>query len=336
MQSMPYISIVVPVFNAQRYLSQCIDSIVRQGRDDVEIILVDDGSTDASSMLCDQCEKDNPSMVTVIHQRNQGPLIARVRGFEKASGQYLISADADDLFLPGALKEISNVLHKFEPDVLMWGFTSSDSLLEKEIEMQDPLPVAKEEALRLLCETWDYNSMWIKAVKRSCSCTDVDYSDYVGMTLCEDFLQTLFVYDRANSFLETKSPLYFYRPNPTSTTHSGFKDSHYVDVVAAMQKATRFAENWESQFSRKNYVRGIAAKSLYSIVNYARDLSIDGKFDKLQELRASSFFCGSCSVCGAIKLLRPDRRLEVYLIKHGFFRVMRALSMLRLRLSSNL
>ena len=335
MQSTPFLSIVVPVYNAQCYLRQCIDSLIEQKCDDIEIVLVDDGSTDSSPAICEQCKKDNPTIVTVIHQRNQGPLIARVRGFIEASGAYMIAMDADDMFLPGAIKEICRSLRLVEPDVLTWGFTSSYRSLQRGVAPQNPSSVKKEEILELLCKTWDCNAMWAKAIKRSCLCLDVDYSCYSGMTLCEDFLQTLFVYDRAERFFQIETPLYFYRQNPASTTHSVFTSSLFGDVVSAMQCAMEFAEKWNRQYSRQDYTSGIAAKSLYSIVNYARDLSICGEFNQLKELGSSSFFLRNCSVNSAMKRLRLDRRFEVYLIKHKMVKTLRFLSLLRLGLHSD-
>lgn len=92
---MTFISIVIPVYNAQEYLSQCVDSVKEQTFQDWEIILVDDGSTDSSPELCDQLALSD-SRITVIHQPNAGTSAARNTGLDAASGTYVTFMDNDD------------------------------------------------------------------------------------------------------------------------------------------------------------------------------------------------------------------------------------------------
>ncbi len=92
---LPVISIIVPVFNVERLLSKCLDSLLMQNFQNMEIILVDDGSTDASSIICDQYAATN-NKIRVIHTVNQGPGSARNTGIEHASGIWICFVDADD------------------------------------------------------------------------------------------------------------------------------------------------------------------------------------------------------------------------------------------------
>jgi len=94
-ESLPLISIIVPVFNSAQYLEKCFDSIARQTYGNIEIILVDDGSTDNSGQLCDEyAQKDK--RVIVIHQENQGLAQARNSGIEASRGEYMMFIDSDD------------------------------------------------------------------------------------------------------------------------------------------------------------------------------------------------------------------------------------------------
>lgn len=90
------ISIIVPVYNAEKYLQNCVDSILNQTFGDVEIILVDDGSIDGSSLLCDSFAQQD-CRVKVFHQSNQGVSSARNKGIDNAVGQYVTFVDADDI-----------------------------------------------------------------------------------------------------------------------------------------------------------------------------------------------------------------------------------------------
>ena len=92
---MAELSIIVPVYNNKNYLMQCIDSIINQKLRDIEIILVDDGSTDGSGAICDKyCDLDE--RIQLIHQENRGCLYARLQGLKESSGEYVGFVDSDD------------------------------------------------------------------------------------------------------------------------------------------------------------------------------------------------------------------------------------------------
>ena len=93
---MPKVSVIVPVYNAEKYLSECVDSILAQTLRDIEVLLVDDGSTDGSPVLCDNYAKKDPR-IKVIHKANGGVSSARNMGLSIASGDYFAFVDSDDI-----------------------------------------------------------------------------------------------------------------------------------------------------------------------------------------------------------------------------------------------
>ena len=95
------ISVVVPVYNVADYLPACLDSILSQDYDALEVILIDDGSTDASGAICDDYAARD-SRVRVIHQKNGGAAAAKNAGLRAAGGEYLSFVDSDDYLEPGA------------------------------------------------------------------------------------------------------------------------------------------------------------------------------------------------------------------------------------------
>ena len=92
---MPKVSVIVPVYNAEKYLQECVDSILRQTLADLELILVDDGSTDSSPAICDRYAEQD-ARVKVIRQANAGLSAARNRGIEVAAGEWVAFVDSDD------------------------------------------------------------------------------------------------------------------------------------------------------------------------------------------------------------------------------------------------
>lgn len=91
----PLFSVIVPVYNAEKYLSRCIDSILNQTYQNFELLLIDDGSKDKSGSICDKYEKKDPRVIA-IHQSNSGPGTARNNGLHNAKGRYIIFVDSDD------------------------------------------------------------------------------------------------------------------------------------------------------------------------------------------------------------------------------------------------
>ena len=120
---MPFLSIIIPVYNKGQYLNKCIQSIVEQSFTDWEIILVDDGSTDSSPTICDQWSAQDVR-IHVIHQRNAGVSTARNNGVKHATGEYIQFTDADDWWDSDSLHklhlELTNIV---EPDLLIFGLT---------------------------------------------------------------------------------------------------------------------------------------------------------------------------------------------------------------------
>ena len=102
-------SIVIPVYNVEQYLNECVDSILSQMNDinnDCEILLVDDGSTDGSGRRCDKYQRENSEIIKVFHKKNEGLLATRRFGYKKASGDYIINCDSDDMLECGMLLKI--------------------------------------------------------------------------------------------------------------------------------------------------------------------------------------------------------------------------------------
>lgn len=118
---MKLLSVIVPIYNAEKYLKTCIDSLVNQTYEAKEIILVDDGSTDSSSSICDEyCEKFD--FITAIHQKNAGVMAARNNGLDIAKGDYIILCDADDGLDLDAYEIMINALESTGSDVSVCGF----------------------------------------------------------------------------------------------------------------------------------------------------------------------------------------------------------------------
>lgn len=110
------ISVIVPVFNVEKYINQCIDSILNQTYHDIEIILVDDGSTDSSGKICDEYQKKD-NRIIVIHKSNGGLSSARNAGVEIATGEYISFIDSDDWVENDFLESLYNCCIMYQAEI---------------------------------------------------------------------------------------------------------------------------------------------------------------------------------------------------------------------------
>ena len=125
MDNQPKVSVIIPVYNAEKYLRECLDSVVNQTLREIEIICVDDGSTDASlEILEEYAAKDN--RVKVLRQQNQYAGVARNNGMAAASGEYYMFLDADDFFEPELLEELYTKAAELRADVCLCGADKFD------------------------------------------------------------------------------------------------------------------------------------------------------------------------------------------------------------------
>lgn len=115
------LSVVVPVFNVEKYIRQCVDSLLSQTEQDIEIILVDDGSTDNSGKICDEYAHKN-ECVKVFHKKNEGLVSARKYGYSIANGQYVGNVDGDDWVEPDMYEKLLNVAEQTNCDIAQSGY----------------------------------------------------------------------------------------------------------------------------------------------------------------------------------------------------------------------
>ena len=203
-------SIVIPVYNVEKYLDECMQSILQQTKtinDDCEILLIDDGSTDKSALICDNYAKQYPNIIKVFHKENQGLLATRRYGFQKSSGAYIINCDSDDFLENKMLKLVKQIIIKYKnPDVILMNYYRYDGK-NKTIEYKNVFSdkqdsyVLKETVLREYMSDHSIVSMCEKVVKRSCIEVNRDYAEYGRLSTGEDTLQSIEIFSKASTFV---------------------------------------------------------------------------------------------------------------------------------------
>lgn len=146
----PLLSVIIPVYNAAPYLKKCLDSVVKQTYENLEILLIDDGSTDESPTLCDKYAVAD-DRIKVIHKKNEGLVRARKTGVSYATGEYITYVDADDWIDIDAYEKILNSLLKNNADLILYGLTEEyeDVSVEKANLFEEGYYAGKEIAEKL-------------------------------------------------------------------------------------------------------------------------------------------------------------------------------------------
>ena len=203
------ISVIVPIYNVENYLKECIESIISQTYTNIELILVDDGSTDKSGEICDKyAEKDK--RIEVIHKKNAGVSAARNTGLESASGEYIAFVDSDDYIDKTMLEVLANLLEMNEADVAMCAFerfsvpkTEKGNMEIKTFDRDELI----EFFVKRLGEYYIVNSVWGRLYKAEV----IKELRFKEGRINEDILYTAQVLLTVNKAVYTLEKLYHYR-----------------------------------------------------------------------------------------------------------------------------
>lgn len=223
----PLFSILIPVYNVEDYIKDCLNSVLSQETKEYEVILVDDGSTDHSGLICDEYCKKYPDVFRVIHKPNGGLIGARRVGIEKAIGQYCVFLDSDDMLKGECLSVLKECISKRQYDMVIYNYSyyiqetklckgtqpifSNDEVFEGDGKKQLYLHLALDCRL---------NNLFIKMIKRSILQSDpTDYSLYDRSSFGEDLLQSLYPVTVSDSIAYLNKSLYLYRIHKNSMIH---------------------------------------------------------------------------------------------------------------------
>lgn len=231
---MPLFSIVVPVYNVKKYIRKCLDSIVNQTFKDFEVVLVDDGSTDGSSEICDEYAKKDQRF-KVIHKKNGGLLSARRTGLQYVIGEYILHCDSDDYYSVNLLDNIKNAISVSDADMILFGYiviNDEERVLEEHFNIFENESFQSKESViyKLATTTW-LNNMVTKAVKKSCVDIENDYKEYGRLSMGEDLLQLIRLVENCNSFYYVAAPYYYYRFNQQSISKNiklAYLDEYFI------------------------------------------------------------------------------------------------------------
>ena len=283
------ISVIVPVYNIELYLRQCIASLINQTFKDFEIILVDDGSPDGCPEICDEYAASD-SRIKVIHKKNGGLVSARKAGLAYSSGRYVVFVDGDDWLDLVYIDKCNDIINKYQPDVVSLNTWFSVTETEARLStvgknydgMYDRHQLEKLVYSDILYSAPFYHfgitpSLCLKIIRRELL---EQYMPYIpeNIRMGEDLVVSLPCMLKARTVYFSDICGYYYRQNPTSITHS-FDPMAPERVDSLINTLEREVECYGNKYNIQDqiaaYVVYITEFTLVSLVKGSHDLKKD-------------------------------------------------------------
>lgn len=284
----PSVSVVIPVYNSQDYLPKCLDSLLSYQEDFLEILLINDGSTDSSLKICENYVK-NYSNIILINKQNGGVSESRNIGTQRATGEYICYMDSDDWLAPSILYDMYHFAERYDCDVVQCEFyyANKDYLLfDRRTKKKYPNPVvlSKDQAMTYLVKNRIVsNFVWGKLYKKRLA---QNHSFRYDVSMGEDYFWMHRVIHEATKVGVISEPGYFYRQNSESLS-SSFSKRH-VSLLEAYEDRLLFVKMnykhlygdmlylfWLQSYAFMNMSKQIGSKQLSTLyMGYWNDMNI--------------------------------------------------------------
>lgn len=260
---MPKVSVIIPVYNVEKYLRQCIESIINQTLNDIEVICVNDGSSDLSLDILNEYQARDKRVI-VVSQKNKGTGVARNVGIEKSSGECLVFVDPDDWLELNALEELYNLYKENDVDIVSHNHTYIDEANDKRGEV-----IFSEHAFYCLKTNIEDNDIydWERINNKGFSLLPLAswgrlYSanfikgnniKFAPNKCSEDNIFTIKSFMLAKGILYTKKVLYNYRVRVDSCSHKISSDNFCIFDNIKLLKDFLIEKNWFDKYEEEYF-----------------------------------------------------------------------------------
>lgn len=242
------LTVIIPVYNAEKYIGKCIDSILSQSYQLYEVLLIDDGSTDNSLSICQEYEKKD-KRIKVFHQKNEGPSSARNYGLRLAQGTYLTFIDADDYIMPTMFSELIRIMDDTSCDLVISPFTveyvyfKNKKFLRPNLHFDGLLRNSKEDADKIfsLFEATIINSPCARIYKTEIIKTNHIFMPH-GVNYMEDLIFNIDYLKCCESFYFFNKSFYFYTKKKFGSITSSYTDKLFQSINSAHDKALEYLQ----------------------------------------------------------------------------------------------
>lgn len=225
-------SIIVPVYNAEKYLSKCLTSLITQSYNNIEIIIVNDGSTDKSHQIIKQFQEKD-SRFKIINQPNSGVSVARNNGLRECTGDYILFVDSDDYINKDTIKECNKIITEKNVDILAFTYYKRVGKIKRLYKLNVPTEEIlykdkyKEQLYNFILNTNDFCNVTTKVIRAKIA-KAISFNP--KLVIAEDFLFFTKCFLNSNSIYFTNKGFYNYVYNPISVTHLYDKKKNLIKL----------------------------------------------------------------------------------------------------------
>lgn len=245
MENQALVSVIIPVYNVEKYLRECVDSVIGQTYKNLEIILVDDGSTDSSGKICDEYV-DKDERVTVIHKKNEGPSKTRNAGLNNASGEYIYFLDSDDYIVDNAIENLVMTADSNQADLVFFdalSFSDDGTEVNQGYTVKGTYePSNGYEMLAKLHKNKDYHCVIYLLLISHKLITENRISFLESAYCSEDMLFTYQIYCSAQKVVQCKKTLYYRRYRTGSIVTSKKSERHFRSCRDVYEAVRSYSE----------------------------------------------------------------------------------------------
>ena len=303
---MKKLSVIVPVYNVEKYIRSCVDSILAQTHTNLEVILVDDGSTDRSGQICDFYAKMDERII-VIHKENGGLSDARNAGIDCATGDYLAFIDADDYIDSLMFFTMINALELAGADIALCNFDCVDEngkIIDEKNKGARVVAgeLTSEQALNMLCKPC--GTYYVIACNKIYKKEIFEELRFCNGKLHEDEFIVHEVFSRIKKMVCIEEPFYKYVQRNDSITNVSYSIRR-LDAVEALFLRTRFFVNINSEYNAK-HTFGMATGTFLKLMGMI-ELKDDRYYERVGELR---------DMCKGIFKVIPKKYFRIKLWAH--------------------
>lgn len=286
---LPKFSIIVPIYNVEKYLADCLNSICEQDYPNFELIAINDGSTDHSRSIL-QSFADKDRRIKILESKNKGVSAARNLGLSVSTGDYVWMVDSDDLLTSNALAILSKVIEKHTPDVITFKYNKLYKTKGNPAEDSVPLntkKIRKLDFFRSVFNTSNSNVqymggyVWLRVFKRECI-NKISFNEQMSYYEDEDFLVRLYntFSDETNLIFSLENRLYSYRKRLSSLINSN-RQKRLLDLYRFQRRAMHYFPQVSTEFRLINLNRFVTLVKLQQLFLTLNRTSTYKKFRKI-------------------------------------------------------
>ncbi len=299
------VSVIIPVYNVENYIEECIKSVLTQNYDNYEIILLDDGSTDNSLEICKKFEDD--IKIKIIHNQNHGVSITRNEGINIANGEYIIFIDSDDCISYTFIEDLVEAIEKNDADIAICGYTRNRLELNKD-EGNDISIIQADDYLNMLFKNnLSECYVWNKIFKRNIIINSNIYFPEC-ISIWEDMYFLINYLNNINKVAIINKKLYFYRIRMESTINNSDTTSKIEEKILILKLIKENCRGKISVEEQKILEKKYISSLLRYLMKCNKEKNIYQKKEILKKIKNSESFM----------FLNRKEKIKYYYLKFSY------------------